>query len=131
MSLGYGPENQGKFMEWLGMDEPDWRQMMLTLVAIVTILIAIISVLLMLRYRPPPRDTAAILYQKFTQKSGVPPARGEPPLSYAVRLAREQAGMAGDAASITAQYLDARYGPPDLTAIERLQASVNEFSRRF
>ena len=23
--LGYGPENQGKFMEWLGMEDPDWR----------------------------------------------------------------------------------------------------------
>ena len=129
--LGYGPENQNKFMEWLGMDDPDWRQMMLTLVAVVVVLIAIISVLLMLRYRPPRKDAAAILYQKFTDKAGVMPSRGETPLSYAVRLAREQAGMAGDADSITAQYLDARYGPPDLVAIENLQASVYEFSRRF
>ncbi len=128
--LGYGPETQGKFMEWLGMEEPDWRQMMLTLVAIVTILIVIISVLLMLRYRPPPKDAAAILYQKFTKKAGVPPSRGETPRAYAVRLAREQAGMAGAAASITAQYLDARYGPPDLVAIARLQASIHEFNPR-
>lgn len=128
--LGYGPENQNKFMQWLGMEEPDWRQMMLTLVAIVTILIVIISVLLMLRYRPPPKDAAAILYQKFTKKSGVPPSRGETPQAYAVRLAREQAGMAGAAASITAQYLDARYGPPDLVAIERLQVSVYDFKPR-
>ncbi len=128
--LGYGPETQGKFMEWLGMEEPDWRQMMLTLVAIVTILIVIISVLLMLRYRPPPKDAAAILYQKFTKKAGVPPSRGETPRAYAVRLAREQAGMAGAAASITAQYLDARYGPPDLVAIARLQASIHDFNPR-
>ncbi len=128
--LGYGPENQDKLMEWLGMEDPDWRQMMLTLVAIVTILIVIISVLLMLRYRPPPKDAAAILYQKFTKKAGIPPSRGETPKAYAVRLAREQAAMAGAAASITAQYLDARYGPPDLVAIERLQASIHDFNPR-
>jgi hypothetical protein len=128
--LGYGPENQNRFMEWLGMEDPDWRQMMLTLIAIVTALVAIISVLLLLRYRPPPRDAAAILYQKFTKKAGLPPSRGETPLAYAVRLARQQTTMAGDAASITAQYLDARYGPPDLVAIEMLQKSVHEFSGR-
>jgi len=128
--LGYGPENQGKFMEWLGMEDPDWRQMMLTLVASIVILISVISVLLMLRYRPPPKDAASILYQKFTKKVGVPPSRGETPLSYALRLAREQAGLTGHADSITAQYLDARYGPHDLLALEKLKVSVSEFSRR-
>ena len=128
--LGYGPENQGKFMQWLGMEDPDWRQMMLTLIAIVIGLIAIISLLLMLRYRPPRKDAAAILYQKFTGKTGLTPARGETPLSYAQRLAGEQAGMADDAEFITANYLAARYGRPDLSALERLRASVYEFSRR-
>jgi hypothetical protein len=117
-------------MKWLGMDEPDWRQMMLTLVAIVTVMILIISILLWLRYRPPPKDEAAILYQKFTDKAGVPPSRGETPKAYALRLAREKAAIARDAKSITAQYLDTRYGPPDLVAIEKLQAAVQEFSRR-
>lgn len=128
--LGYGPENQGRFMEWLGMEDPDWQKMMLTLVASVITLIGIISVLLMLRYRPPPKDAAAILYQKFTKKVGVPPSRGETPLSYAVRLTRVKAAIADDAGSITAQYLDARYGPPDLVTIEKLKTSVTEFSRR-
>jgi hypothetical protein len=85
----------------------------------------------MLRYRPPPKDAASILYQKFTKKVGIPPSRGETPLSYAVRLAREQAGLASHADSITAQYLDARYGPRDLLALEKLKVSVSEFSRRF
>jgi transglutaminase-like putative cysteine protease len=128
--LGYGPENQNKFMEWLGMEEPDWRQMMLTLIAIVTVLVAIISVLLLLRYRPPPKDAAAILYQKFTDKAGVSPSRGETPRAYAMRLALEKAAIAGDAESITAQYLEARYGLPDLVAIEKLQIAVQNFSRQ-
>src|SRR5210317_2243670 len=51
--LGYGPDNQERFMDWLGMDDPDWRQMILTLVALVTGLTMLISLALMLRYRPP------------------------------------------------------------------------------
>jgi transglutaminase-like putative cysteine protease len=128
--LAYGPENQNRFMEWLGMEEPNWRQMMLTLIAIVVVMIAIISVLLLLRYRPPPKDAAAVLYRKFTDKTGLPPSRGETPLSYALRLAREKEKMAADANSITAQYLDARYGPPGLVAIDQLQAAVFEFARQ-
>jgi transglutaminase-like putative cysteine protease len=128
--LGYGPDNQNRLMEWLGMDEPDWRQMMLTLIAIVTVMVAIISVLLLLRYRPPTKDAAAILYRKFTEKTGVPPTRGETPRAYALRLAGEKAAIARDAESITTQYLEARYGPPDLVAIEKLQTAVKHFSRR-
>ena len=30
--LAYGPDNQESFMEWLGMDEPNLRKMLLTLV---------------------------------------------------------------------------------------------------
>ena len=128
--LGYGPENQSKFMEWLGMDDPDWRNMMLTLIAIVVALIAIISGNLALRYRPPRKDAAAILYQKFTEKTGVEPSQGETPLSYAVRISDARTDIADAANSITAHYLDVRYGPPDLVAIEILKQSVYEFSRK-
>ncbi len=127
--LAYGPENQNKFMQWLGMEEPDWRQMMLTLIAIVVVLIAIISVLLLWRYRPPPKDAAAVLYRKFTDKAGLTPSRGETPLKYAMRLAQERQAMAADARAITARY-DARYGPSDLVTIDKLQAAVQDFSRR-
>ncbi len=127
--LAYGEENQLRFMEWLGMDQPDWRQMMLTLVVIVTVLTGIISLLILLRYRPPPKDAAAILYRKFTEKAGVTPARGETPLSYALRLKRERETIAAEADAITATYLDARYGPPNLVAVGKLQAAVREFSR--
>ena len=128
--LGYGPENQSKFMEWLGMDDPDWRNMMLTLIAIVVALIAIISGNLALRYRPPRKDAAAILYQKFTEKTGVEPSQGETPLSYAVRISDARTDISDAANSITAHYLDVRYGPPDLVAIETLKQSVYEFSRK-
>lgn len=125
--LAYGPENQGRFMEWLGMGEPDWRKMMLALVAIVVVLVAIISTLLMLRYRPPPKDEAARLYARFTGATGIKPVKGESPLRYVKRLAAENADVVGEADTITALYLDTRYGPPELALLERLQSAVREF----
>ena len=126
--LGYGPENQDLFMRWLGMDDPDWRQMMLTLLALVAAIIATISFLLILRYRPPPQDRAAILYQKFTRKAGVEPYRGETPQSYAMRLEHKDAKRKPDIERVTTSYLAARYGPPNLQALQDLQSAVRNFA---
>jgi transglutaminase-like putative cysteine protease len=122
--LGYGPENQERFMNWLGMDDPDWRQMILTLVALVTGLTMLISLALMLRYRPPPRDRAAILYEKFVRKSGLTPATGETPRVFAHRAQRDSALPATAVRSITDTYLDVRYGPPDAALLRRLESDI-------
>lgn len=127
--LAYGPDNQGKFMEWLGMEDPDWRKMMLTLVAVLILLIAAISALLIMRYRPPPKDEAAQLYQKFTRAAGIRPQMGETPLTYCVRVAGESAGVAQHASDITSLYLQARYGPPEPASIRSLRAAVSDFPR--
>ena len=122
--LGYGPENQERFMNWLGMDDPDWRQMLLTLIVVVTGLTVLISAALLLRYRPPRRDRAAILYDRFIRKSGLTPATGETPQLFAGRVRRESALPASAVDSITDTYLDVRYGPPDPALLQRLEAAV-------
>ncbi|MDH3759018.1 MAG: transglutaminase domain-containing protein, partial [Gammaproteobacteria bacterium] len=122
--LGYGPENQERFMNWLGMDDPDWRQMILTLVALVTGLTMLISLALMLRYRPPSRDKAAILYDRFVRKSGLKPATGETPRGFAVRAQRDSPLPADSVRSITDTYLDVRYGPPDPALLRRLEVDI-------
>ena len=126
--LAYGPDNQGRFMEWLGMEEPDWRKMMLTLVAILTVLVAIISLLLMMRYRPPPKDEAARLYQKFTKAAGIEPRTGETPAIVAARIGSANTGQAQLAERITDLYLDIRYGLPTPESLGELQAAVSEFA---
>lgn len=127
--LAYGPDNQGQFMRWLGMEDPDWRKMMLSLVASVVLITFLISVLLILRYRPPPKDEAARLYRKFTAATGVDPVMGETPLSYFRRLTSERAEFAKKANNITSLYLDVRYGPPESASLKPLQTAVSEFSR--
>ena len=122
--LGYGPETQDRFMTWLGMDDPDWRKMMLTLVGAVVSLIVLISFLLMLRYRPPGRDRAAILYDRFVRKVLLTPTIGETPAAFAGRAAGKSPLPDTTIDTITAYYLDARYGPLDPAALLRLEREV-------
>ena len=125
--LGYGPDQQESFLEWLGMDEPDWRKMMLTLTFLLAALVGLISLALMMRYRPPQKDHAALLYKKFTRKAGLTPNCGETPQDYASRLSEDRKELAAGADRVTVQYLSARYGPPNPAATDLLRAAVAGF----
>src|SRR5690606_29542748 len=128
--LGYGPDNQNRFMRWLGMDEPDWRKMVLTLLAILLLLIGGLSLLLFRRYRPPKKDEAALLYRQFIRKLAIVPRPGETPHQYASRIASAGAAYPGDVDAITKRYLAARYGAPDASALPALRSAVRNFRKR-
>lgn len=128
--LGYGPENQEQLMEWLGMEDPDWRKMMLALLAIAAILAGILSLLMLYRYRPPKKDEAALLYGRFIRKTGIPPVRGETPQAYAARLADAGVARPQEADTVTRWYLAARYGPPRERSLHALRTAVRVFRRR-
>ena len=124
--LGYGPDTQSSFMEWLGMDDPDWRKMLLTLVGSVVGLILLISGLMMLRSRPPTRDRAAILYGRFVKRSGLDQRVGETAQDFAARATSESTLPVDNVTSITSAYLNARYGPEGDLAISRLETAVKQ-----
>jgi hypothetical protein len=123
--LGYGPENQDRFMNWLGIDDPDWQKKALLLLAWTMGLLFAVSVLMALRNRAPRRDRAAQLYSKFVKKSGVEPETGETPATFAQRLQAETTLPAEKVDEITNSYLEARYGPPDPTWLERLENAIS------
>ena len=123
--LGYGPDTQNRFMQWLGMHEPDWQKMMLTMIGLILGLIALISMLLVLRYRPPAKDPAAVLYRRFTKKAGLEPGIGETAQRFARRAIQAGALPAHVIQSVTAAYHDARYGAADEPALARLRQAVN------
>jgi transglutaminase-like putative cysteine protease len=122
--LGYGPDTQKSFMEWLGMDNPSWRKMMLTLVSLVIGLIMLISLLLMLRYRPPQKDEAARLYRRFIKKTGLQPQTGETARVFALRVLKSNAAPDETVNEITDAYMDARYGRGGEKARGRLRDAV-------
>ena len=82
----------------------------------------------MMRYRPPPKDEAARLYQKFTKAAGVEPRTGETPAIVAARIGSANAEQAPLAERITELYLDVRYGVPRADSLGELQAAVSEFA---
>jgi len=122
--LGYGPDRQNAFMKWLGMHEPSWRKMLLTLVGLVIGLIMFISLLLMFRYRPPEKDKAAILYHQFIKKTGLEPRTGETARIFALRVQESGRVPTPTVETVTEAYLDARYGPGGDAAFDRLRQAV-------
>jgi transglutaminase-like putative cysteine protease len=123
--LGYGPEKQDRFMRWMGLTDPGWRNLLLTLIGAVIALTLIVHVLLMLHFRPPREDRARRLYEQFVRKTRIAPAIGESPLAFAERVSETTSADAVH--SITTLYLEARYGDGGDPALEALSRAVRRF----
>ena len=122
--LGYGPDKQDQFMRILGMDDPSWRKMFLTLICTCIALVLLVSGLLMLRYRPPKPDRAQMLYAKFIRKTGIQPKLGETPLDFAERVNGHSKLPEETVDAVTSSYLEARYGMAPHEALHRLETQV-------
>ncbi|MEM9334333.1 MAG: DUF3488 and transglutaminase-like domain-containing protein [Pseudomonadota bacterium] len=126
--LGYGPDKQRQFMQTMGMDNPDWRRMMLTLVALVAILVFIASVFMTLRNRPPPADEALKLYRRFVRKTGESLQHGETPEAFARRLKSRGRLDAASVDELTETYLRVRYGDTGMDGLPELKDRVKAFA---
>jgi hypothetical protein len=94
------------------------------MIAVVIGIVLLISLILSLRYRPPKRDRAAILYKKFVRKTGIEPETGETPATFAIRVDGESVISVEAVDAITSTYLDVRYGPHNPQALQRLESEV-------
>ena len=127
--LGYGPENQERFMEWLGMDDPNWRKMMFTLIGLVAAIVFLLSLLMIWRNLPPRRDAASRLYRRFVRRTGLEPKTGETPEAFATRAANDGGLDANAVAAVTSAYLAVRYGPADDEGLAALESAVSAVRR--
>jgi transglutaminase-like putative cysteine protease len=126
--LGYGPDKQQQFVAWLGLEDPDWRKMMLAMMVCIALILSAISLAMLRRYRPPPRDPAARLYEQFTRKVGVAPATGETPQAYGRRIAAMGRAQPRESNRVVRAYLAARYGKPSPQSVSVLRSAVAQFS---
>ncbi len=123
--LGYGPDKQADFLELLGMQSPTWRKMMLTLIAVIVAMTAMLSLILMWRLRPPPRDRASVLYGRFVKRLGIRPRTGETADAFAARAA-DGADIADDAiARVARAYVAARYGADGDSMLDELESAIS------
>ncbi|MEM6511893.1 MAG: DUF3488 and transglutaminase-like domain-containing protein [Pseudomonadota bacterium] len=126
--LGYGPDKQREFMQNIGMDEPNWQKLMLSLVALVAAIILIVSLLMTLRNRPPPADEALKLYRRFVRKTGQQLQHGETPEAFARRLKTVHKLDAASVDTVTDTYLRVRYGDTGMDGLPELKERIRAFA---
>ncbi len=122
--LGYGPEKQNSLMEMLGMENPSWRKMLLTLVTLVVSLTLLISAMMMLRSRPPKRDAASRLYAQFVKRTGLQLRTGETAGDFSERAANDSDLPAASIELITSAYLRSRYDEENDESLIELESAV-------
>lgn len=127
--LGYNPERQRNLFNRLGMPEANWQAMAQVLFWTVGAVIAAFALWLLRRAKPG--DAAHAAWVKFCAKlarRGTERGVSEGPQAFGARAEHAHPGVARSIDTITALYIDLRYGPaPDRAGVARLRTLVREF----
>ena len=128
--LGYTPERQREFLTSVGMNEPSWENMALTLFWGVVGLLALLTAWLLRRMRT--RDPVQRLWLRFCAKlgrKGSPRAAHEGPADFVARAAERYPGEAERIRGIGERYIALRYGElADPSMLVELRTLVRELS---
>ena len=128
--LGYNPERQREFLSGLGMSEPSWENMALTLFWGVGGLLALLTAWLLRRMRTA--DRVQRLWLRFCAKlgkKGCARAAHEGPADFIARSAARYPASAERIRAIGERYIALRYGAAaDARMLAELRLLVREFS---
>ena len=128
--LGYTPERQRVFLTRVGMSEPSWENMALTLFWGVCGLLALLTAWLLRRIRSS--DPVQRLWLRFCAKlgkKGSPRTAHEGPADFVARAASRHPGKADRIRAIGERYIALRYGErADPRMLAQLRLLVREFS---
>ena len=128
--LGYNPERQREFLTRMGMSEPSWENMALTLFWGVGGLLALLTAWLLRRMRNA--DPVQRLWLRFCAKlgkKGHARAAHEGPADFVARTAERYPTEAGRIRAIGERYIALRYGErADAHMLAELRLLVREFS---
>ena len=123
--LSYGPERQREFLTRLGLDDPDWRNLVLILTFIVALSMSAFTIWLAWHYRPASMDEAGRVYRRVCRRlaaTGVVRHPWEGPTAYAERIADGHPELAPLVSDFTRTYVSVRYrGGSDAGALARLR----------
>jgi transglutaminase-like putative cysteine protease len=127
--LGYNPERQREFLSRVGMSEPSWENMALTLFWSIGALLALLTAWLLRHMRT--LDPVQRLWLRFCArlaKRGSARAGHEGPADFVERSALRHPAEAERIRAIGARYIDLRYGElSDPRLLAELRALVREF----
>jgi transglutaminase-like putative cysteine protease len=128
--LGYNPERQREFLTRVGMSEPSWENMTMTLFWGVGGLLALLTAWLLRRMRTA--DPVQRLWLRFCAKlgkKGSPRSAHEGPADFVARAAERYPGEAERIRAIGERYIALRYGElADPRVLAELRMLVRELS---
>ena len=128
--LGYSPERQRQFLSSMGMSEPSWEHMALTLFWCIGALIALLTAWLLRRIRR--LELVQRLWLKFCTKfdrRGCARAAHEGPADFVERMAARFPARAERIRAIGERYIALRYGArADARLLAEFRRLVREFS---
>ena len=128
--LGYNPERQREFLSSMGMNEPSWENMALTLFWCVVVLLALLTAWLLRRLRnADPVQRAWLKFCAKLGKYGCERAAHEGPADFVERSATRYPAKAARIRAIGERYVALRYGElADARMLAELRLLVREFS---
>jgi protein-glutamine gamma-glutamyltransferase len=128
--VDYNELKQKSLMEWLGIHNPDWRDLGIGFAGTLIVFLAILSIYFARLYRPSSRDPAAKLYDVLCiklSKRNLPREPHEGPQQYLRRAASTLPAHANQLALIAKLYIALRYQPqPTKTDLTQLKSLVRQ-----
>lgn len=126
--LAYGPELQKSFLAKLGMINPNWQNMAVTLFAAFSVILLVTSALLI--YPKRERDPVLATYKRFCRRLAkldlTPRLAHEGPLAFAQRVTATYPHYQNEINHITTVYISLRYGQA-MSSLSEFKQSVNCF----
>jgi transglutaminase-like putative cysteine protease len=111
--LGYDTERQFAFLTRLGMEDITWQKLALNMLAGVSLLVGIFTLIMLRRLVVRQTDAVQAAWLKVCRKlgkAGLPRAPHEGAMDYADRIAAVRPDLAADIYDIAARYSSLRYG---------------------
>jgi transglutaminase-like putative cysteine protease len=125
----YDELKQRSLMEWLGVDNTDWRDLGIAFGIALATFFAALTAYLAWQFRPRKRDPARAAYDALCRKLeriATPKSPHEGPSDYLHRVAAERPALANELGELRSVYVDLRYGPMPLASqMSRFKYLVN------
>lgn len=129
--LGYNSERQFAFLTRLGMEDVTWQKMIMNMVAGMSLLVGIFTLILLRRLvvrQNDPVQAAWLKVCKKLAKAGLARAPHEGPEDYAARVIAARPHLASSMYDISKRYTDLRYaGTNDEGALRAFKDAVSNF----
>jgi len=129
----FDADEQRTIMNWLGIDNTDWRSLGLGLVLVFVIFFVALMTYLAWRFKPKQRDPVLTVYaalKRTLARQQLYCESYEGPMDFLSRVATTRPAVAAQLTEIRDLYVELRYGPqPTAQQLSRLRHLISRLSR--